>query len=143
MSSILSTWSKSDAEKLLKSSGFTVLGKQVKESIVLNIAGKEHLSLLAAPYTVEKGGKKFVVIVPPEGTELTAPELRKTLVEYERAFGFPNLLLIDPGKNTLTEIVVKYPREKGLDFYFQFFIALFIIGIVIGIIWLLIMLKMY
>ena len=73
----------------------------------------------------------------------TEPELRRKLIEYDRVFGLSGVLLIDPEKNEIQEVVFKIPRERGLDFYFQFLGAVFLILLVIGIIWLMVQMRLF
>ncbi|MGB9613537.1 MAG: hypothetical protein ACPL4K_05130, partial [Candidatus Margulisiibacteriota bacterium] len=61
MSNTSFTWSSKEIEKLLRRSGFQILGKNQKESIIIQIDGKDHLGTLEADYTVKKGKKNFVV----------------------------------------------------------------------------------
>ena len=142
---ILSISTKDEAGKLLKKHGFQILGKNQKESILVNLDGKDHLGSLEAEYTAEKKGKKFVVVVKRgEGSfDPTDPVFRRKLIEYDRAFGLKGILLVDPEAGEIHSVSFKFPRERGLDFYFQFLIALFIIFGVIGIIWLMIAVRLF
>jgi hypothetical protein len=127
-------------EQLLKKRGFQILGKSQKGTVLITLNGQEHLGSLTADYTARKDGKEYVVVTG-EG-DPTEPALRRELIEYDRFFGLHGILLVDPRAETIREIRLKFPREKGLDFYFQFVIALFIIAGVIGIIWLMVYLRL-
>jgi len=145
MLNILSTSSKDEAEKLLKRRGFQILGKNQKGSVLISIDGKEHLGSLEAEYTARRNGKEYAVVVKRgEGEwDPTEPSLRRKLLEYERFFGGHGILLVDPQEAIISEICFKFPRERGIDFYFHFLIALFILSIVIGIIWLMVAVKLF
>lgn len=134
-----------NVETFLKRRGYQILGRQPKESIIVRIDDKDHLGTLAADCRVKKNGKEYVVVVRSgEGDfDPTEPALRRRLVEYHRAFGLNGILLVDPQEEKIHLVNFKFPRERGIDFYFQFFTALFIIAVVIGIIWLLAYLKLF
>lgn len=134
-----------DAEHLLKKSGFQILGKNQKEAVIVRVDDKDHLGSLEAEFTVAKEGKKYVVVVKSgEGSfDSTEPVLRRKLIEYDRIFGLHGILLIDPESGEIHRVSFKFPRERGLDFYFQFIIALFLILLVIGIIWLLVRIRLF
>ncbi|OGB89849.1 hypothetical protein A2625_05305 [candidate division WOR-1 bacterium RIFCSPHIGHO2_01_FULL_53_15] len=136
---------KNEVENLLRRRGYQILGKNQKESILVNVDGQDHLSSLEAEYTVERSGKKFVVVVKRgEGSfDPTEPGFRRKLIEYARAFGLNGILLVDPEAEEIHTVSFKFPRERGLDFYFQFFSALFIIAIVVGIIYLMVQVKLF
>ena len=142
---ILSTSPKNNVEKLLRKAGFAILGKNQKETIITNVNGRDHLSGLEAEFTVKKENKKYVVIV--KGGEVnfdpTDQLLRRRMIECDRAFGLNGVVLVNPEEETVSIVTFKFPRERGLDFYFQFFIGLFIILAVVGIIWLLVEIKLF
>lgn len=145
MSNILSTSPKDNSENLLRKAGYQILGKNQKESVLVRVDGKDHLGSLEAEYTVRKGGKSYVVVVKRgEGVfDPTEPIFRRKLIEYDRAFGLKGILLVDPEEGEIHEVSFKFPRERGIDFYFQFFIALFIIFVLIGIIWLMVQARLF
>jgi hypothetical protein len=145
MSNILSGSSRAESENFLKKRGFQLLGRDQKEVVVVRIDGKDHLGELTAEFTVSKNGKRYVVWgVVAEGTsDPTEPALRRRLIELDRAFGLDGILIVDPAEGTINEVRFKYPRERGLDFYLQFFGALFILALVIGIIWLMVTVRLF
>lgn len=145
MLNILSTSPRDEVEKLLRRSGYQILGKNQKEIIIAYIDGKDHLGDLAAEYTVRKAGKSYVVVTKSGEGEFdpTEPALRRRLIEYDRTFGLNGVLIVDPQEGKIHEVRFKFPRERGIDFYFQFIIALFILLVVIGIIWLMVNLKLF
>jgi hypothetical protein len=132
-------------DEFLKKRGYQILGKGQKEVVVVRVDGKDHLGALTAEYTVSKNGKRYVVWgMRGEGTgDPTEPALRRRLIELDRVFGLDGVLIVDPAEGTINEVLFKYPRERGLDFYFQFLGALFIIGLVIGIIWLMVAVRLF
>jgi hypothetical protein len=143
MSNILSGSSRTESAALLRKRGFQILGKDQREVVVVRVDGKDHLGDLVAEYTVSKNGKKYVVWEMREGAnDPTEPALRRRLIELDRVFGLDGALLVDPAEGTISEVRFRYPRERGLDFYFQFLGALFIIGLVIGIIWLMVAVRL-
>lgn len=145
MLSFLSTCSEKKAEKLLMKSGFQILGKNQKESIIIQVDGKDHLGVLEADYIVTRENKKYVAIVKSgEGVfDPTEPTLRRKLIEYYRVFSPSGILLVDINSDEIQMIKFRFPRERGVDFYFQFVTALFIVFLVIGIIWLMIQIKLF
>jgi hypothetical protein len=132
-------------ENQLKRHGYQILGKNQKESILVNVDGRESLGSLEAEFTVEKAGKKYVVVVKRgDGSfDPTDPVFRRKLIELDRAFGLNGIILVDPEAAEIHAVGFKFPRERGLDFYFQFFSALFIIAIVVGIIYLMVQVKLF
>ncbi|MFA6431605.1 MAG: hypothetical protein WCV91_04425 [Candidatus Margulisiibacteriota bacterium] len=136
---------KDELAGFLRNAGYNILGKKLKEPVVSGIDGKEYHNFIAAPYTVQKGKKKFVVVEMEIGVELDLQEegLRNKLICLDRVFGLDGVLLADPKNRITREITFKFPKERGLDFYFQFLMALFFILGVIGIIWLLVSIKLF
>lgn len=146
MLNIFSTSPKnSEAEKLLKKNGYEILARNKKESIVVRYNGKEHFGSLEADYVVRKAKKQFVVFEKKGETPFdpTEPALRRKLIEFERVFGLNGILLVDPDEGEINPVTFKFPKDRGLDFYFQFLAALCIIGVVIGIIWLMVWVKLF
>ena len=145
MLNILSNSPKDEVGTLLRTFGYQVLGKNQKESILIRVDGKEHLGTLVAEYTVKKHNRSYVVVVERGEGEFdpTQPGLRRQLIEYDRAFGLNGVLLVDAQKKVIHKVDFGFPRERNIDFYFQFLIALFIVFGVIGIIWLMVMVKLF
>ncbi|MDD4179666.1 MAG: hypothetical protein PHH14_06455 [Candidatus Margulisbacteria bacterium] len=143
MLNFLSTSPKDEVVKLLKRRGYQLLGRDQKEVVVTKVNGQDHLGELRAEYTVQKNGKRFVVVIRNEEGDPTEPALRRRLIEYDRVFGLNGILLVNPEEEECQEIVFKFPREKGIDFYFQFIIAMFIVFGVIGILWLMTYIKLF
>lgn len=134
-----------DVEHLLKKSGYQVLGKNQKETVITRIDDKDHFGYLEAEYTVRKDRKSYVAVVKSgEGAlDPTEPALRRRLIEYDRVFGLNGILFLDPQEEEIHEVRFRFPRERGIDFYFQFLIAVFILFVVIGIIWLMVAVKLF
>jgi hypothetical protein len=129
------------AEKLLKRAGFTITGRQVKQTIITRVKGQDHVSCLEVDYIVKKEKQKYTVLVV-ENPEPNATGLRRQLVELERAFAPAKVLLLDPANEEINQVTHQFPREPSLESFFNLFIALFIVAAVIGIIWLLATLKL-
>ena len=144
MSNTSSGLSRDEIEGFLRRRGCQILGRDQKEAVIVRVDGREHLGELAAEYTVRHGRKKYAVMVKRELGDLdpSEPALRRRLSELDRVFGLDGVLIADPAEGSLTEVHFKFPRERGLDFYFQFLAALFIIAIVIGIIWLMVAVRL-
>jgi len=136
---------KNNSETLLRSRGYKIVGRDRRASIVVRLDGKEHLDDLTAEYLVEKNGQRYVVWgVRGDGEkDPTEPALRRRLVEYSRAFDLNNILLVDAEAGEINAVSFAFPRERGLDFYFQFLTGLFIVGAVIGIIWLMASVRLF
>ena len=128
------------AENLLKESGFRIISKGQREAVITQVDGQDHLGTVEAEYVVVKEKKKYVVY---SGADPTAPDQRAKLIAADRVFGLDGLVIVDGEKRTVRIVKFKYPRERGLDFYFQFFSALFIVAFVIGIIWLMVAVKLF
>ena len=145
MSNILSGSSKDELGSFLRKRGFQILGKDQREVVLVRVDGRDHLGDLTAEYTVSRNGKRYVVWGVGEGEERdpTEPGLRRRLIELDRVFGLNGVLAVDPARGTINEVAFKYPRERGLDFYFQFFGALFVIALVLGIIWLMVTVRLF
>ena len=145
MSNISSGSSRADSENFLRKRGFQLLGKDQKEVVVVRVDGKDHLGELAADFTVKKNKKNYVVWLKKETGDIdpTEPAWRRRLIELDRVFGLNGILIVDPAGGTVNEVVFKYPRERGLDFYFQFLGALLVIALVLGIIWLMVAVRLF
>lgn len=136
---------KNEVENFLRRQGCQILGKNQKGIVVVRVEGQDRLGDLFAEYTVKKNGKNYVVVVRrgEGGLDPTEPAVRQRLIELDRVFGLNGILIADPEKSELREILFKFPHERGLDFYFQFFAALFIVVFVIGIIWLMVSVRLF
>jgi len=142
---ILSGSAKDELAQLLKRRGYQILGMNQRELVETTDDGRRTMDELVAEYTVETQGKKYVVVgVRGEaGVDPTEPQLRDKLIALDRAFGLKGILLADTQSGTVRTITFKYPRERGIDFYFQFLSALFVLAVVIGIIWLMVAVKLF
>jgi len=147
MSNILSTSSsnKEEIKKLLKANGYQILGLDQREKATLSVNGKEHLSLLTIPFTVRKNKVDYIVVVKESDQPLDpqTPEIRRELIEGQAFFNLNDLLLVNAKSKEIQEIAIKFPREKGIDVFFQLLGALCIVALVAGIIWLMAYLKLY
>jgi hypothetical protein len=137
-------FSESEAEGLLQKAGYQILGKRQKETVIARIDGKDHFGYIEADYTVRKNKRKYVAVVhsgegEPDPNE---PSYRRRLLEYDRVFSPEALLVLDLNQGEIHEVSFSFPRERGIDFFFRFLIALFIILMVVGIIWLLVQLRL-
>lgn len=138
---ILSGSAKAELAALLKQRGYQILGKNQRELVETRIDGRVTMGELVAAYTVKQNGKNYAVVL---GTgDPTEPLNRRMLIEYDRTFGLNGVLFVDQAAGKVEKATFKFPREKGLDFYFQFFIAMFILAVVIGIIWLMVSVKLF
>jgi hypothetical protein len=138
-------FSTKDAETLLKRSGYRILNKRPKETIMTVINGKEHFGYVEADYLVDKERRKYAAIVHAAGEDAdpNEPTLRRRILECDRAFS-PNggVLVVDLVKGRALKIRFRFPREWNIDMFFRFLIALFIISLIIGIIWVMAALKL-
>jgi hypothetical protein len=141
MLNILSGSAKDNLAQLLRQRGYQILGKNQRELVETRVDGRVTMGELVAEYTVEKGGKKYVVV--SASGDPSEPALRRKLIEYDRAFGLRGVLVVDRENENVSVVHFKYPRERGIDFYFQFLSALFILAVVIGIIWLMVSVKLF
>lgn len=132
-------------EDLLKKSGYKILGKYVKESIITNIEGKDHFNYLEADYLVEQLKDKYVVVVKTgEGpTDANEATMRRRLLEFHRVFRSKGIILLDPHDAELHRVTFRFPHERNLDFFFNFLVGVFIVATVVGIIWMLVTLKLF
>ncbi len=138
-------FSERDAESILRKAGYRILGKSLKETIVTNIDGKDHLGYLEADYTVGKARKTYVVIVRigEEISDANEPSLRQKLLEYKRVFSPDGILVLNLNAGELHEVNFRFPHERSIDFFFRFLIGMFIVLMVIGIIWMMVTLKLF
>lgn len=138
-------FSEQEVEELLLKADFQILSKQVKESIIVNVDGKDHFSYLEADYLVSKGKEKYVVVVKTgEGpNDVNEPTLRRRLLEYHRCFSAQGIILLDPHQGEIHLVKFRFPHERNLDFFFNFLLGVFIILGVVGIIWLLAHLRFF
>jgi hypothetical protein len=138
-------FSEREAESLLHQSGYQILDKQPKGSVVTNVDSKSHFGYLESDYLVRKNKKDFVATVhvtegDPDPNE---PTLRRKLLAYDRVFSPDALLVLDLNQGRIYEVSFNFPRERNIDFFFRFLIGLFIILAVIGIIWLLAQMQLF
>ena len=138
-------FSEKDVESLLEKSGYSILGKKQRETVITTIDGKEHFGYIEADYTVKKNKKRYAVVVkigegPDDPNE---PGLRRKLIEYARVFRVAGVLFVSPGLGHINVVTFHFPHEHNIDFFFRFLIGLFIILMVVGIIWLLVQLKLF
>jgi hypothetical protein len=142
---ILSGSAKDELARLLKQRGYQILGKNQRELVETRIDGRVTMGELVAEYTVAKNGKRYVVwgVRGESEADPTAPALRDKLIALDRAFGLSGIILANLAKNEVQVISFRYPRERGIDFYFQFLSALLVLAGVIGIIWLMVAVKLF
>lgn len=145
ITSAVPQFSEKDVESLLKKSGYSILGKKQRETVITAIDGKEHFGYIEADYTVKKNKKRYAVVVkigegPDDPNE---PGLRRKLIEYARVFRVAGVLFVSPGLGHINVVTFHFPHEHNIDFFFRFLIGLFIILMVVGIIWLLVQLKLF
>jgi hypothetical protein len=134
---------KDETMKFLKEAGYQILGKERKESIMVQVGEKEHLGSLTAEYLVSKNKKKYVVVGKKEGRDdPTDPVLRRKLVELNIVFGVDGVLLVDPEEKEIQLVRFKFPRRRDFTIFFQFLLALFLILGIIAIISLLVQVKL-
>lgn len=133
-----------DTENLLRKAGFKILGKNLREVVITSVDNKDHFGYVEADYTVTKDRKKYAVMIQSkeEISDPADPLLRPKLLELNRAFLLDGVLLVNPEKEKMHIMRFRFPHERNLDFFFQFFIGLFIVFVVIGIIWMLVMLRL-
>ncbi|KPJ67601.1 hypothetical protein AMJ44_07205 [candidate division WOR-1 bacterium DG_54_3] len=138
------SFSEKEVEEFLKRSGFEILGKRQKETVITRVDGKDRFGYIEADYTVRKGRKKYVVVVQSglEASDPNEPMLRRKLLEFDHVFHPHALLVVDLSRGEIHEVNFRFPYERNIDFFFRFLIALFIIAMVIGIIWMLVQLRL-
>jgi hypothetical protein len=85
------------AEQLLQSSGYEVLGRQVRRSWSVLVDGRELCFDLIADYVVRAGGQRWVAEVKTgeRSLDLRHAPTRRQLLEYREAFGATGVLLVD------------------------------------------------
>jgi hypothetical protein len=85
------------AEQLLQSSGYEVLGRQVRRSWSVLVDGRELGFELIADYVVRAGGQDWVAEVKTgeRALDLRHAPTRRQLLEYREAFGATGVLLVD------------------------------------------------
>lgn len=132
-------FSEREAEGLLHREGYEILDKQPRGTVITNIDSKSHFGYLESDYLVRKNKKDFVATVhvtegDPDPNE---PALRRRLLAFDRVFSPHALLVLDLNQSRIYEVSFNFPRERNIDFFFRFLVALFIIFMVIGIIWML------
>lgn len=137
-------FSEKEVRAFLKKSGYDILGKRQKETIITRVDGKDHLGYLEADFTVRKGRKKYLVVVHAGlgAADPNEPLLRRKLMEYDRVFSPDALLVVDLSRGEIHEVGFRFPRERNIDFFFRFLIGVFIILGVVGIIWVLAILRL-
>lgn len=137
-------FSEKEVEGFLQRAGCEILGKKQRETVITNIDGKDRFGYIEADYTVRKGRKKYVVVVQSgvEAADPNEPMLRRKLLEHDHVFSPDALLVLDLSRGEIHEVSFRFPRERSLDFFFRFLIALFIILTIVGILWMLVQLHL-
>lgn len=140
-----SSYSSQEVESLLFKSGYTIVTKQPKASILTTIDNKEHLGTLETDYIVQKEKEKFVVMVKTgqEAGDPLDPIFRRRLIELQAAYGTKAVLLVDPNEGSVHSVSFRYIREKSLDAFFRVLLGVFIVGVIIGIIWMMVQLHLF
>jgi hypothetical protein len=138
-------FSERDAENLLRKSGYQIMGKKQKETIITRVNDKERFGYLEVDYLVRKDRKKYAVLVHlGEGSsDPNEPVLRRRLIECDRAFSPEGMLVLDLNRGEIHRVKFHFPHETSIDAFFRFLIALFIILGVIGIIWVMAALNLF
>lgn len=139
------SFSEEEVAGFLERSGYQVLGKRQRETVMTRVDGKERFGYVEADFTARRGKKKYVVVVhagtgPADPNE---PMLRRKLLEQDRVFRPHAFLVVDLSRGEIHEVNFYFPHERNIDFFFRFLVALFIILAVIGIIWLMVQLRLF
>ena len=139
------SYSQKEAANLLRRAGYKILKTQQKETVITIADGKEHFGYVVADFLVEKLKRQQPVLVfSGEGSpDPNEPNLRRRLLEYDRAFSAKETLILNMNKGEIHSIGFRFPHERNIDFFFRFLTGLFIILIVVGIIWVLAYLKLF
>ena len=119
------SFSEKEVEGFLKRSGFEILGKRQRETVITNVDGKDRFGYVEADYTVRKGRKKYVVVVQSglEAADPNEPMLRRKLLEYDHVFSPHALLVVDLSRGEIHEVNFRFPYERNIDFFFRFLMA--------------------
>ena len=103
-----------DAAGLLESSGFKVIGRQVRQSWSLRADGEEVRFTLIADYLVTRGGQRWVAEVKTgeRSLDLRYGPTRRQLLEYREAFAVRGVLLVDAEGRTLRAVHFPEPPAR-------------------------------
>jgi hypothetical protein len=94
------------AEALLRAHGCEILERQQRISYRIAVDRSERDVQLAVDFVVLHQGERVVAEVKtgPSATQLSHPDTRRQLLEYQLATGAPRVLLVDPERQRITEI---------------------------------------
>jgi Holliday junction resolvase-like predicted endonuclease len=95
-----------EAEKLLRSLGYRVLGRHVAGRYALEVDGTPEDVQLIADLLVERDGRELVVEVKTgrQAPRLGHADTRRQMLEYQLAFGVPGVLLVDAEAKLVREV---------------------------------------
>lgn len=118
----------SDAEKLLRRQGYTILDAQVRRPVGMTVDGERVESFIKADYLVRKSGRIFLVEVKTgKQANVRLPNVRRQLFEYQNIFHTDGILFIDMNKYDIME--VSFDEDRGA----QPTLGIFLGGVLAGV----------
>jgi hypothetical protein len=100
------------AERLLKSLGYRIRGRQVPGNYALEVDGLPERVQLSADLLVERDGTEWVAEVKTgrHAPRVSYAETRRQMLEYQLAFKVPGVLLVDIEEERVRE--VRFPLAE-------------------------------
>lgn len=135
-----------DAEEVLKKSGFKIIEKDLKKSIVINVDGRDHLGIVPADFVVGRDKKRFLVIARGGSFTIdpTIPALRRELLEAQTVYNTEELILLNMSDQSIHEIRFEFIQSKNfMEKILRVVFIIFFIAVVIAILWLMVYLKLF
>lgn len=118
----------SDAEKLLRRQGYTILDAQVRRPVGMTVDGERVESFIKADYLVRKSGRIFLVEVKTgKQANVRLPNVRRQLFEYQNIFHTDGILFIDMNKYDIIEVAFDDPATSALP------LKSFLSGLLVGV----------
>lgn len=103
------------AARLLESRGYRVVAQQLRAAYSVRVGGAEQNIDLVLDYVVERGGERFAAEVKSGAAAggLARADTRRQLLEYQLALGSRRVLLVDPERDSITEVTFPIPDKPA------------------------------
>jgi len=138
-------FSEEEAEKLLEKSGYKIIEKQKKATVITNIDGRDHVGYVACDYIVKKGKNIYVAEVKSGqvGTAPNEPSTRRQLLEYDYVYEPDGLLLVNMLDQRIHEVSFAFPKPVSDRFIFKVAVVALTVLFIAMLIWMLFQLRIF
>ena len=136
-------FSEEEAEKLLKKSGYKILARHPKATVITKVDGRDAVGYVMCDYLAKKAGRVFVCEVKSGqiGTDPTEPSTRRQLLEYDYVYQPHGLLLVNMLDQKIHEVDFCIPKAGSDNFVLRLAMGAIVAIFIIVVIWMFMQIK--